>query len=298
MIKLFVFISSVTLSLAAFAAPSLKQVDMFFGALNAEPENYVTHNEDYDFEGIVGLSNCSASLVRFKNDTNMNRKAMVMTNGHCIGLGSARFGMSKMPAMGEVLTDIAVEKTMSLFGSKSTPIGKLTATKLLYGTMTDTDFALYEVKRTYQEIKDEFNVDALVMADQKPVPGSAIEIISGYWKLGYACRMDSEIYRLKEDQWTWKNSIKYTDDGCKTKGGTSGSPIISALTREVVGINNTGNNNDGPECSIMNPCEVDENGEVTDDDKRSYGQQTYWIYSCLSKDFKINLRKPGCKLPK
>ena len=38
---------------------------------------------DYDFEGIVGLSNCSGSLVRL--DTAIDEDAaIVMTNGHCV----------------------------------------------------------------------------------------------------------------------------------------------------------------------------------------------------------------------
>lgn len=281
----------------AFAIPNLKNVDSFFGPISDLNQNYVLANQDYNFEGIVGLSNCSASLVQFKNDTD-NRKALVMTNGHCLGLGSARALGSRMPAPGEVLTNVPVNKSMNLFGPSSKPIGKLKATKLVYGTMTDTDFALYELERTYIQIKEEFNVSPLIMSDKKPEVGEGIEIISGYWKRGYACRIDAEIYRLKEGRWTWKNSIKYSAVGCETIGGTSGSPIISANTREVVGINNTGNGAGGGECELMHPCEVSEDGEIVDDNKRSYGQQTYNVYSCLDKKFNIDLSIEGCTLPK
>ncbi len=38
---------------------------------------------DYDFEGIIKLSNCSGSLIQFSGQPD-TAKAVVMTNGHCI----------------------------------------------------------------------------------------------------------------------------------------------------------------------------------------------------------------------
>jgi hypothetical protein len=80
-------------------------------------------------------------------------------------------------------------------------------------------------------------------------------------------------------------------------GGTSGSPIIARGTRTVIGINNTGNE-DGLRCEENNPCEIDEKGNVFYQRGQNYGQQTYWIYSCLTPNFDIDLNKPGCLLAK
>src|SRR5689334_19346351 len=37
---------------------------------------------NYDFEGIVGLSDCSGSLVQLENAADTDR-GMILTNGHC-----------------------------------------------------------------------------------------------------------------------------------------------------------------------------------------------------------------------
>jgi hypothetical protein len=131
-------------------------------------------------------------------------------------------------------------------------------------------------------------VDALELDTNHPVIGEPMDIISGYWDRGYRCNIDSFIYQLRESDWTMKDSIRYTDNGCNTIGGTSGSPIIQTGTRNIIGINNTGNES-GERCTMDNPCEVDEHGNIRVKIHASYGQETYNIYSCLSLDFRIEL---------
>ena len=75
----------------------------------------------------------------------------------------------------------------------------------------------------------------------------------------------------------------------------SGSPVILAGTRTVVGVNNTGNDS-GERCTMNNPCEIDQNGNVEAHEGFSYGQQTYWIYSCLNERLELDLHKAGCLL--
>ena len=68
--------------------------------------------------------------------------------------------------------------------------------------------------------------------------------------------IDKFIFMVKEANWTFKDSIRYTD-GCDTIGGTSGSPIIEAGTRTVIGVNNSANES-GRKCTMNNPCEISE----------------------------------------
>ncbi len=294
--KLLTLLLTAMLSLGAFAIPNLIEVDPMFGPIQNAEFNMI--NANYDFEGIVGLSNCSAALIKFIGDENIDRKALVLTNGHCIGMGSFRYQFSRFPAPGEVFVDVDKRRKISLFSNSSTPVGSTFTTKLLYATMTDTDMGIYEAEMTYREIKEKYDIDPLILSDAKPEAGDPIEVLSGYWKRGYDCRMDAEIPKLKEGDWIWLNAIKYTQPGCETIGGTSGSPIINANDRTVVGVNNTGNNDDNKACSIMNPCEIDDDGNITDDDHMSYGQQTAYIYTCLDAKFNIDLDIDGCLLPK
>lgn len=244
---------------------------------------------DVDFTAIVALNNCSGSLVRYRT-SRPEDKAIVLTNGHCLESGFLRPG------------EVAVGKNSSrsfrvLNANGNGTLLNLRAERILYATMTRTDMALYETGTTYGDIKERTGLDALTLSDERPQEGDPIRIASGYWRRIYACDVAKFIPTLREGDWSFEDSIKFTQPGCNTIGGTSGSPIINATTNEVVGVNNTGNES-GRRCTTNNPCEVDEDGNVTVERGAAYGQQTYWIYSCLTEQRTIDLDKSGCQLPK
>jgi len=244
---------------------------------------------DYDFEGIVKLNNCSGSVIKFAGQPE-TAKAIIMTNGHCITGPNGG-----MLAAGEVLVNYASSRTFDIFNSQRKVV-KAASNKILFATMTNTDVAFYETTITYKDLEAK-GISALLLSSERSTEGTDIQVISGYWERGYECSIDGFVFKMKEGVWTWLDSIRYSKPGCETIGGTSGSPIIDANSRAVIGINNTGND-DGAKCTIMNPCEIDENGKVTVRHKYSYGQQVYQVYSCLTVDFKIDLKKANCQLPK
>lgn len=243
---------------------------------------------ELDFTGVAALNNCSASIVRY-DDSAPTDKALGLTNGHCYEGG--------MPGADEVLVDQPSNRAFTLLGADGSEAGEATATKLLYATMTKTDVSLYELDKTYEEIAAEVEgFEPLTLAKESPADGTASKVVSGYWQKIYDCSVEKTVHQLKEADWTMEKSIKYVKDGCETIGGTSGSPIVSTESGEVIGVNNTGNE-DGQECTMNNPCEVDENGEVTVDQGAAYGQQTAWFYTCLAEDNTLDLTKEGCELP-
>lgn len=269
----------------AFALPTqskLKAEDLaFFNGMS----------DNYDFEGIVKLDNCSGALVRFEN-SNDSDNAMVMTNGHCVSMGM--FGGFIKP--GQAVINKAVKRSFRFLnrdGSMSS--NSVNSTQILYATMTGTDVALYEVEMSFAQILKKFGVHALLMESQHPGMGEPIQILSGYWQKGYSCEIDGFVFKLKEDDYTWDDSIRYTEGGCKTIHGTSGSPILSARTGKVIGINNTGSD-DGQECTMNNPCEQSTDGSIFAKKGLSYGQQTYLFYSCLSAAGKLDMNTRGCGL--
>lgn len=240
-----------------------------------------------DFAGTVALSNCSGSVVRTPA-SEPDDPALVLSNGHCIESG--------FPAAGEVIVDQPSSRSFSLLNSAGSRVATLRAGKIAYATMTDTDVSLYQLTRTYAQIQSSYGIKALELNAAHPVQGAAIKVVSGYWKRIYSCSIDGFAYRLKEGEWTWKDSVRYTSS-CNTIGGTSGSPVIDNATGTVVAVNNTGNE-DGQRCTDNNPCEVDENGRVTVRQGINYGQETYGIVPCVGPDSKIDLGRAGCTLPK
>ncbi|MEW2359332.1 serine protease [Spirillospora sp. NPDC029432] len=240
-----------------------------------------------DFAGIVALDNCSGSLVRGPRSTDADR-ALVLTNGHCLETG--------MPKAGEVIVDRPSTRTFTLLdrtGRKN--LGTLKATRIEYATMTDTDVALYRLTDTYAKIRSRYKTDALKLSPAHPRAGTAISVVSGYWKKIYSCKIDGFVHRMREADWTWKDSIRY-GPGCDTIGGTSGSPIVDDRSRHVVGVNNTGNES-GERCTLNNPCEIDENGRVTVREGTNYGQQTYTLARCLGRGNDVVLGGK-CVLPR
>ncbi|MFF0473376.1 serine protease [Streptomyces sp. NPDC004284] len=239
------------------------------------------------FAGTVALSNCSGSVVRMPSSLPSD-PALVLSNGHCLETG--------FPAAGEVVVNKRSSRSFTLLNSAGTGVGTLRASKIAYGTMTDTDISIYQLTKTYAQIQSTYGISALTLNDTHPVQGSAISVVSGYWKRIYNCNVDGFVYRMKEGDWTWKDSVRYTS-ACNTIGGTSGSPVIDTATGKVVAVNNTGNEN-GESCTVNNPCEIDENGTVTVRQGINYAQETYTIVPCVGPGNVIDLNRAGCALPK
>ncbi len=246
-----------------------------------------TFTSNYNFDGIVALDNCSGSIVRFENSQGTDQ-AMVLTNGHCYEGG--------MPDPGQVVYQQGSDRRFAVLDDQAQEIGSLSAIQVIYSTMTKTDISLYKLQETYDQIEKQLNRHALVISSKHPDLNTAMEVISGYWQRGYTCQIESFVNQLNEDQWSFSDSIRYSRPGCETIGGTSGSPILEVGTRNIIGINNTGNDN-GEKCTMNNPCEIDKDGKITAEKGVSYGQQTFWISSCENAERSFDLSTPGCLLP-
>ncbi|MFF7235832.1 serine protease [Streptomyces collinus] len=240
-----------------------------------------------NFAGTVSLSNCSGSVIRFPNSADTD-PALVLTNGHCLETG--------FPAPGEVITGQSSSRSFGLLNASGSRVGTLRANQVVYSTMTDTDVTIYRTTTTYAAIKSTYGISPLTVQDTHPTAGTAIKVVSGYWKRTYSCNIDGFVYRLKEGDWTWKDSVRYTS-ACNTIGGTSGSPVIDTNTGKVVAVNNTGNE-DGQRCTENNPCEVDASGNVTVRQGINYAEETYLIPACFTTGNRLDLSAAGCALPK
>lgn len=234
------------------------------------------------YDAIVALDNCSGSLVRFPGAADTD-KAVVLTNGHCIGT---------MPEPSTFVYDKAVTRSATVLGgSDAHTVTKLTLDRLQYATMTGTDVAVYRSTSTYAQLAAK-NVTARPLAATHPSDETSIDIPSGYWKQHYGCAINGFVYQLKEGGYTMNDSIRYST--CQTPHGSSGSPIVDATSGTVIGINNTGND-DGERCTLDNPCEVDAAGNVSVHQGQSYGQQTYPLTACFTAG-RIDLGLKGCTL--
>ncbi|XVQ16104.1 trypsin-like peptidase domain-containing protein [Spirillospora sp. CA-255316] len=201
-----------------------------------------------------------------------------------------------MPSAGQVIVDRPSARTFTLLDpSGRRELGTLTATRIEYATMADTDVTVYRLSSTYADIRRKYGISALRLSLARPKAGTQIRVVSGYWKKIYSCKIDGFVHRMREADWTWKDSVRYTPE-CETIGGTSGSPIVDARSRQVVGVNNTGNES-GERCTLNNPCEVGKDGRVTVRKGTNYGQQTYLLARCLGAGNDVVLGGE-CALPR
>lgn len=237
--------------------------------------------------GTVALSNCSGSVVRFPNSLD-TAPALVLTNGHCLESG--------FPEPGEVIVNQASSRTFGLLNSAGTRVATLRANRIAYSTMTDTDATIYRLTTTYAAIRSSYGISPLTVQATHPTAGTAITVASGYWKRLYSCSIDGFVHTMREGDWTWKDSVRYTS-ACDTIGGTSGSPVVDQATGNVVAVNNTGNE-DGESCTVNNPCEVDASGNVTVRQGINYAQETYRFPACFTTGNVLDLSASGCVLPK
>lgn len=240
-----------------------------------------------DFSGIAKLSNCSGSLIHFKDQPKDNR-GILLTNGHCV---IRKAGAMMGPR--EVLFERKALIYFELFDEYG-QLHEVRSKKLIYATVFKTDIALFEIDKTYTEL-EQLGINSWELDNERPKIGQSIEVLSGYLEKRYQCFIDKFIYSLEEGPYLFMDSIRFSAQGCKTIGGSSGSPIIKTGTRIVTGINNT--HNISGTCSKTQACERDEFGD-RNIHLGSYGQQTYQIYNCLNRDFKLNLSNEKCRLPK
>jgi V8-like Glu-specific endopeptidase len=239
-----------------------------------------------DFTGIVALSNCSGAVVRPPSALSTD-PALVMSNGHCVRLLNA----------GEVLQNQASTRTFSLLNSAGTgTLGTLRANRLLYATMTNTDVSIYRLSISYAQLQSQFRSRALELSTVHPTAGTSIRVVSGFHRAMYPCSIDGFAFQLREDRWTWLDSVRYTD-ACHTIPGTSGSPVLDTNTSRVLAINNTLNEN-AQRCTLDNPCEVAQDGTVTIRPNIGYAQETYYIAACFAAQNRLDLTRPGCQLPR
>jgi len=238
----------------------------------------------------IALSNCSGSLARYPTSLDTDR-AMMLTNGHCYEGGFL--------AAGQVLVNRASSRTGKLLDASGRAVATVKADLVLYATMTGTDVTLYRLNKTFAQLRSTTGLNALTISSTHPVDGHAISIPSSYWKVTYSCAINGFVGTLREDQWTWHDSIRYLypNANCQTIGGTSGSPIIDNASLQIVGINNT-SNEQGQACTLDNPCEVNADGSLTYTQGQNYGQETYWFNTCLTSTNAIDLNKTGCLLTK
>jgi hypothetical protein len=236
--------------------------------------------------GAVAFDGCSGALISLAATPDVKpdpgARGVVMTNGHCHGL----------QAPGSFEVDTPQSFSVGIYDSDDRRVSHAVS-RLIYATMTGTDVALYELDATYGQLAEE-GIVPYTLAPRMENAGAPIRMVSGRFETVELCAIDSIVHRLDEAEWHFPSSYSYA--GCNSRHGTSGAPLISQATGEIIGINNT-HQDSGERCTVDNPCEVDEDGTIRVVKGMSYGQRTDVLLGCVNAQGAFDLDAPTCALP-
>jgi V8-like Glu-specific endopeptidase len=253
----------------------------------------------YNGIGLIDVSYgfCTGFLI--STGLHPTAPAYVLTNGHCQG------SPSKLPDHHEIIVNRSTKTKfiVNYFHDFKPERMTIRVKRLVYGTMRNNDIAILELTKTQQELT-KAGITSLRIATKPPKLGEPLTIV-GVPSEGVKDELNflhltnckaGEMANVKEDVYNWKRSIRHH---CSIIGGMSGSPMISLKTNRVVGIINTGVNDNAatqPPCSINRPCEVSVNGSIQTFPQENYGQLVHRIPSCFDRQGHFNLRQSTCQL--
>lgn len=240
-----------------------------------------------ELHNLASTSGCSAGYVdigRAKNE-----RAVILTNGHCVSSSLvARQAMINIPST----------KTFSIFLESGAGLA-VTATRLLYATLMDTDIALFELKESNAELEAK-GLEAFPFYTAQAPLGNAVRVTSGYWKETQECLLERRVHKLLEGFGTDISNpsvataaIALSKD-CKIRGGYSGTPVVDVNTNSIIAIAFTGAEGSSA-CAEQSPCEEDASGNRVYRKGTSYVARVDQLGDCIVGG-EFNMALPSCTL--
>lgn len=245
---------------------------------------------DFDFNGGVIVNGCSGALMMMEG-MRPEQPALVMTNGHCVDIGRLSGGKSELLGPGEYLFDYAHNVTEQVVVVVRSPGGASQTVKverLVFATMTGTDVAIYQLRESYQELEKRYQVKPLTLDRGPVISGTPVVLVSNYYAEMWNCEM-GEHTSLLEGPYTTTRGIQLGHGCHDIYIGISGSPILRAGTRSIVGLANTHFSGSGAPCTFNNPCEYDSTTgkKKTPAPGQTYGVTTSELYLCFDEQQRV-----------
>ena len=200
----------------------------------------------------VTVSDCSG-VVFIMPGMSADQKAMVLTNGHCIGIGGY---MNRYPDDGEVFVNREVTNSLILMRNKYDSGEFFGYSKVLFATLTGVDLAVIELDATYEELRSG-GYTVYKLATELPEKGMILNFDSYNRNANSSCEVEKTVPILREDRWTWSNFIRMVlSRTCHYVHGQSGTAGIDPSTGLIYALAQTVYEG-GAACTLNNPCEVD-----------------------------------------
>jgi hypothetical protein len=265
------------------------------------PDRNLTAADGPRFSGIgllsVSNSRCTASLVVPSADLPVDDgPAYLLTAGHCV--------RAPFPGPDDVLRDLDLAATYSnvlfrYFADSESASTRVNAVTAPFVTMKGIDLAIIELAETRAQLRAA-GVVPFVLSDRPTADSEAIAIV-GHPNAApatlTACPFERRLPLILEAVW---HAFDAEADECQgIADGSSGSPVFSLATGEVVAVVSTQAtpSPNGPldDCLNNHPCEVTSAG-VAYATGTTYTMGVSGLVGCFDPDGTLDLALPGCPL--
>ncbi|MBX3039506.1 MAG: trypsin-like peptidase domain-containing protein [Bdellovibrionaceae bacterium] len=257
------------------------------------------NGENRQWMGVGALLNapmtCTVNLIEPPGgcEPSDDSPAMVATNGHCIGLAT------KAPYV-RLNEEFSADVSFNHFQDSQNKHVPAKVDRILYANMLNKDLAVLRLNMTYGELKKK-GIKPFKIAkkfENGPlrniaVPTDGVPENQRYLR-GNNCESGPRRDVL-EDTFLWKQQIAFD---CPAVGGSSGSGVFNEKTGELMGLLNTGINDETPRmpCRFNGPCSIDSNKIQPGKDVR-YGFDLSFLHQCATKSCEIDPTQSSCPLP-
>ncbi|WP_431789900.1 trypsin-like serine protease [Microbacterium paraoxydans] len=243
---------------------------------------------DLGLGGYPALGECESSLVMAAN-SRRDDPALLLTNGHCI---PAVEQTRDIPRRGEFLQNLPADGEVSFADAQGYGLTTAGLDRLLFGTMTGTDVAVYRLDASFAELEAR-GATVLRLAAASPRVGDSVRLMATEQ---LSCTIEAVVPTLREEGYVLHQSLRMAKEKtCETYPGTSGAALVAEDGKTVVGINSS-HNDGGEACAEDNPCEVSADGTTSVRPGQAYGQQVTGLNDCIAAGSVFDAEAPGCTL--
>ncbi|MFI1970676.1 hypothetical protein BLA24_04925 [Streptomyces cinnamoneus] len=243
-----------------------------------------------------GGTTCTATLVHAPGKPDPRRKALILSNGHCV---------SDTMKTNEVTVDQPAGGdwtfTPAYFHDNASEHKTFPVEHVVYATMKDIDVSVLRISATYGELA-KLNVTPRTLATAPPAPGTALHAVHAptdgveegkrFLRLS-TCRVTGSPVALHEYTWLWKGFAR--TDCLGISGGSSGGPVTAAGGDQLIAMLNTVATPGYLGCGLGRPCEGGAAGLTEPKDDTVYATPVDAVASCL-ENADLRLDRPGCRL--
>lgn len=240
----------------------------------------------------LGRASCTAVFVTPFDDgaDEGAAPAYAITNGHCLDFpGANDVLLNQPPGRGQVTFNYFADSTRSQL--------VVPVVRSAYATMKGQDIGVLELELRYEQLRAR-GIDPWPLTRGRADASEPVVVVGtpeSSFLLLAACRLDGQAALVLEHVWYWYGFLRNTCAGIAP--GSSGSPVISRRTGQVVGLVNTTTNGGRralSECVLDHPCEPVVGGETSRADT-TYVTPVLGLDACFPGGW-FDVRGAGCPL--